>query len=197
MTRRLLISALLLVVLLLGGWYLLSWKPTTSRLGDAQRATAAAVSQRSVLEAKLGTLRATERNIPTVRRALATSAAALPVTASVDSVIDQIDQAATATDVTWTNESQSLSAATSTSTSSSTSSALASGTASTMALTLQVSGRYANVLRFVDLLQHRPRLVVVDNIAFSPNGGNLALAISARAFYDPTALPKIPSATSR
>jgi Tfp pilus assembly protein PilO len=140
---------------------------------------------------ELESLRAVARRLPAAEALLQRTEISLPSAPQVDRVIDEINGIAVADGVAWTNESQSL---TTTGTS-----ATGVGGGSVLGLTLDVSGTFAHVSRFLTDLEQRPRLIVVASLSYSPNadGRGLALNIDARAYYDPSPIPVLPAALLR
>ncbi len=199
MNRRLLLVAALLLVVVLGGWYGLAWKPGQARIASAHASDATALTKRAQLDSELGGLHRLQRDLPADQTTLAKALPALPVAASVPSVIDQIAQAARTTGVAWSNESQSTGTSASTSGSSAAAGSVTTGGSgvSTLALTLQVTGSYKAVTSFVTLLTHRPRLIVVDTLSFAPSTSSVAITIGARAFFDPTPAPDVAKLASQ
>jgi Tfp pilus assembly protein PilO len=206
MSRRIPLIAGGLVLVMFIGWYVALWRPGEAHLRVAHAAQAAALTKQEQLTGELAGLLAIQRKLPTLEGQLRSSEPALPTSVSVDTVIDQINATAVADKIAWTNESQSAgsqtagSAATagaSGSTGTTPSSAPSgAGTAQTLALTLTVAGTYPDMMRFVTDLEHRPRLIVLDSLAYTPGSGDqVAVQISARAFYDTSTLPALPTPT--
>jgi Tfp pilus assembly protein PilO len=196
-TRRVVLFGSLVFVLVIAGWYVALLKPEKHQFHVQQGRVATALTTRRELVARLAGLEALAKGLPADERALAKTVPAIPTTDSVDTVIDQINQVALATGVQWTEESQSIGSGTTAGSTSTSSSAQTptSGTAtaglSTLSMTLSVTGSYQAVTSFVTLLQHRPRLLVVDSLTFDPSAQSVTATIGARAFYDTTPLPKL------
>jgi Tfp pilus assembly protein PilO len=185
MNRRISIVAGTLIVLLVAGWYLLLWSPQSSKLASARAADTKAVANGRQLELELAGIRAVINKLPAERAQLAGSLPVLPDNLDVDTLIDQIYQASHSSGVAWSNESQSITAATSAAATGSTGSA-----PETVTLNLSVAGTYDQVSNFLTALEHRQRLLVVDSVTYNPSGSNTVnTTIVVRAFWDPTAVP--------
>jgi Tfp pilus assembly protein PilO len=184
-TRRVPLIAGVLVVVILLGWYVAIWRPDAAHLSAARASEVTATAKRAQLDSELAGLLGIERKLPALEAQLQAGVTAVPATASLDTVIDQINAIAIADQIEWTTESQGAASAGS-STSSSTGN-------STLTLTLAVAGSYSNMTAFITDLEHRPRLIVLDSLAFAPgSGGRVSVSISGRAFYDSSPLPKLP-----
>ena len=184
------------VVLVLAVWFVGLWRPTATRLTSAKRAVTAAQQQQTTLRSQLLSLRALESKLPSQEASLTQSAAALPGSPSVDTMIDQIAAVASKAGVSWTNESQSMASAAGATTGAAASAGPASsssGSAATLTLTLQVAGPYSAVETFVNDLAQVPRLIVVDSLRVNGNSNSVTAQIDGRAFYDTTPIPKLPA----
>jgi Tfp pilus assembly protein PilO len=201
-----------LAALIVAVWFFAVWRPATSDLHRSVEARTVAITHRQQTDAQLDQLLALERAVPKTETELGQTVRELPAGPGVDTVIDQINAIAQRDAITWTNESQTLAAAgaatpstSGTATSSSTTAAGGSTAApaaaappasgsSTLSLTLDVSGSYVHMAHFIGDLEHLPRLVVIDDLAYSPQTGNgVGVSIGARAFYDPEPVPASPS----
>jgi Tfp pilus assembly protein PilO len=187
--RRLPVVAGVLVAVLFIGWYVAIWRPASGHLRTAHAAIAAAQAAGVKLDGQRAGLLALQRTLPGLGAQLRAGEKALPVAASIDQVIDQINAICVRDAISWTDESQTLSAA-ATSTSDAGSAVLA--------LTLSVTGNYPNMVAFITDLGHLPRLIVVDSLDYAPGDGTaVTVTIAARAFYDSTPIPTAPTTIPR
>jgi Tfp pilus assembly protein PilO len=204
-TRRIPLIAGGVIVVLLLGWYVAVWRPSGSHLREAQSSLAAAAIHERSLAASLGGLSALQRSLPSDVAKLRQAEAAVPSTPSIATLLFQVDAMARAEAITLTNESQSLSAVvaatptattTEATTSSTTIAAAPSSTSSdsVVTLSLQVTGSYSDMGRFITDLQSGPRLIVIDTVTYTPGAGStVSVTMTTRAFYNPAANPVLPA----
>lgn len=193
MNRRLqFLLAVLSVVLVLVAWFFLAWKPQTDAVRSARASVASATASQTRLDTELGTLRAEQRALPDERTALKRSLAALPVATSVPTLIDEVNEDALSSGVSWTQESQTLQAPQSSSTAAT---PTPTSAVEDISLDFTVQGTYPQVRSFLTKLDAQPRLVVVQSLTYTVSNGLLSVSITAEAFYDPTAPTGTLSAT--
>jgi Tfp pilus assembly protein PilO len=192
LTRRMMLIAAGVAVLVLVGWYVVLWSPKGAELGSAKAAIAKADTSQLQLLSEIAGLKGVQRNLPAEVDGLNRSLAAVPVSAGIPALIDQLQQAANGAGVTVTTESQSMGTAASTTGAASTTPVVVpTGAASTVSLNLNVTGSYSQVLEFVGTLEQSPRSIVVDTLNLTAADGVIQATIDGRAFYNPTALPDV------
>jgi Tfp pilus assembly protein PilO len=196
MSRRIPLIAGALVVLLLLIWFVALWRPAVAESHKATASRTAAKALEITLGDRLASLVAQQKSLCSDETKLRQGQVAVPTSVSLDTVIDQINAIALADQISWTNESQSSDAA-SPSAPPSSSGTVSSSDDSTLTLSLQVAGSYTNMAKFITDLEHRPRLIVLDTLSYSPGPSSaVTVSMTARAFYNPTASPMLPNTCS-
>jgi Type II secretion system (T2SS), protein M subtype b len=208
--RTPLIAGTVVIVLLLA-WYVAVWRPAGTASTRAVASKAAVAVLRKQLEDGLAGLLTMQRTLPAQEAQQRLGETEVPTSPSVDTLIDQISSIASADQITWTNESQTLgtasAAAVATTTATTSTSATTTGSSTStvpmsatpasgdtpLAFTLAVSGSYPAMTKFITDLEHRPRLIVIDTLNYAPTGRAISVTITGRAFYNTTANPILPT----
>jgi Tfp pilus assembly protein PilO len=169
-------SAVALVLI----WYVALMRPQAHSLAAAHKAHAAAEQKIATLDSQLAGLRALVKQVPADRSRLGQYIAAVPNTPSLDTALNQLQQAATSSGVTLSSVGPSTPAGT-TGGSSSSSQGTPGGPAITLSMT--ATGSYPALTNFLRATAAMPRALVVDNLSLSGQGSQLSASITARIFY--------------
>jgi Tfp pilus assembly protein PilO len=181
-TRKIVAIAAAGAVALVLIWYVALMRPQVHNLAAAHKAHAAAEQKIETLDSQLAGLRALVKQIPADRARLSQYTAAVPDTPSLDTALNQLQQAAADAGVTLSSVGPSAPASTSGGASSSTQSA-PSGPAITLGIT--ATGSYQALTNFLRQIASIPRALTVDSlsVASGGSGSQLSANISARIFY--------------
>jgi Tfp pilus assembly protein PilO len=210
MSRRNTLIAAGVVVVLILGWYVVLWRPAVAGSNRASAAKDATEAQQVTLASQFAGLEVLQRTLVAQEVKLRQAEIAVPTTASLADVIEQLDGIAKSDRIVWSNESQSLGAVLATtaptttvaapaSSSTATTAVATAGIAtpaaadSTLLLTLNVAGTYGAMTKYITDVEHLPRLIVIDTLNYSPaTTGQITVSMTARAFYNPTPEPALP-----
>jgi Tfp pilus assembly protein PilO len=140
-------------VVLLLLWYFVLFAPTSSDLNDTRDQVAAAQSQKQELENTIGQLKELSANAAQQQASLRTLRAAVPPTPDLGAFILQANDIATASGIDWLSIAPTPPAAT-----------VGAGPTSTIALSMQISGGFFEVLDYLNRLEGLERVVIVDTI---------------------------------
>ena len=176
MSRRILAigaGAAIAIVLL---WFLLLWRPQSSRLDEATSRRDAAEAKNGELTLRVDELEDLERRRPELEAQKDELEAAIPAEADLGEFLLQADEAADAADVRVTSIAPSPPALNE-----------SAGGPTVVALTIDVQGGYFEVLDYLNRLDRLPRLVVTDDVGLAPagEGGSddaLTASLTARMF---------------
>jgi Tfp pilus assembly protein PilO len=165
-------------VVLTGLWFFLLWKPAGASLDTARAEKVAAVQKASELQTRLAHLKLLEKNADTLEQRKALLATAIPDADQLDQFILQVNERATKAGVSFVSVSPSQPA-----TGGAAPAAAAAAAPTNIALQIQVSGDYFQVLKFLEELRDGPRLLTVDTFTLSKgDAGKMTGAIGARMF---------------
>jgi Tfp pilus assembly protein PilO len=184
-TRKIVAIAAAGAVALVLIWYVALVRPQAHHLAAAHKAHAAAEQKIATLDAQLAGLRALVKQIPADRARLGAYTAAVPNTPSLDTALNQLQEAAASARVTLSNVSPSTPASATGGASSS--AQAAGGPAITLGLT--AAGSYPALTNFLRATASMPRAVVVDSLSLAGQGSQLSANITARIFYSGARTP--------
>jgi Tfp pilus assembly protein PilO len=168
------------VAVLVGAWFTLAWRPASAHIVAAHERRHAAAQQVETLKMQLAGLRAAARHVPQLELDAGQLRAAVPDDPQLALLLLEANDAATRSGVAYLTITPTPPAAPS-----------VPGAASEIRLAIDVQGRYAQVLDFVDRLSSLPRALVVDTVSLTPEGPGPALraAIGGRAFTGQSLTP--------
>lgn len=174
MNRRTAIIGFAAAGALLAIWFFLLWGPQGGELEKAGDREDAAASENQELELRLARLRASQERAPSLQAELAELRAAVPDGPDLAQFILDAHTIAEQSGVEFTSITQTPPAPSTT------------GGPPSIALTINVSGGYFEVLDYLDRLDSLGRIVVIDGLTLTPSaeGGPLQVgaAITARMF---------------
>jgi Tfp pilus assembly protein PilO len=192
------------LVVVLAGWYFLLWSPAASDLDAAKERSETAKQRQAQLQTEISRLRAAQADEPKNRARLETLRTAIPdepalgqfildvndaaTRAGIDfiSIAPSVPRAATSTVVTTTTTAPSTGAGGSSTTPTTVAGTVvtpAAPSAAEIAVQLQVTGGYFQVLDFLNRLDALPRLVVTDTVNVSGDTtGRLTVGMTSRIF---------------
>lgn len=181
---KLILAGVLASVAVVGLWYVLLWSPTKGNLGKANSRKAAAESQTQTLLTHLATLKQLEARKPQLDADRNLLATAIPDRDQLDAFILGIDRTAADARVSFVSIAPTPPAA----------APPQPGTPPgppTVNLSIQVSGDYFSILRFLDLVRDGDRLVTVQNVSLAKGGtnGEMTASITGRMFLAQLATP--------
>ena len=197
MTRRVVTIAVLVLVVILAGWYLLLWSPTNSNLDTAKERAETARQRQAQLQSEITRLRAAQASEPQTRARLETLRTAIPDDPALGQFIIDVNDAATRAGIDFISIAPALpraataTAVTTTTAASDTTATTVAGTTVTpvgtgpaeVAVQLQVTGGYFQVLDFLNRLDALPRLVVTDTLNMTADAaGRLTVGLTTRIF---------------
>ena len=174
MRKRLILLAMAAVVLA-GLWFVALWRPETAQLDDARQRQTAAGAQVTTLEAKLADLRAVAGDASKLDLEGSLLRAAMPDDPQLALLLLQANDAAMRSGVQYLTVTPTEPAP-----------SAVPGAATEIRVAIDVTGRYSQLLDFLDRLAALPRTVVVDTVSVTPDGQGpapvLRASISGRAF---------------
>jgi Tfp pilus assembly protein PilO len=179
-TRKIVAIAAASAVVLVLIWFVALVRPQADNLAAAHKAHAAAEQQIATLDSQLAGLRALVKQIPADRARLGAYTAAVPNTPSLDTALNQLQQAATGSGVTLSAVSPSTPAGASGGASSS---AKAAAGDPAITLSMTATGSYPALTNFLRAMANMSRVIVVDNLSLAGQGSQLSANITARIFY--------------
>jgi hypothetical protein len=190
MIKRVALAALGAVVVVVGGWYGIFWRSETNHLATAkkqlQQVEQSVTSDQATVASLTGQVSLAKKEKPV----LAELVGLLPYGPSLDELYDTVNRAAASAGVTlssintpaptgWGQPGGASSAAPSPT-------ASASG-AQVIAMSLSVEGNPPAILRFIESLNHSPRLYVVSSFTITGGKAGGGTTLSVEAFYQSTA----------
>jgi Tfp pilus assembly protein PilO len=146
-----------IVIILL--WYFLLFSPTSKDLNDTRDEVSSAESQKQELQNTIRRLKALSRNATQQAATLRTLHAAIPPTPDLGAFILAANDIATASGINFLAISPSPPAANTT-----------GGPPTMIAVSIQVSGDFFDVLDYLNRLEDLDRLVLVDTVNISAGG---------------------------
>lgn len=196
MSRRVIAIAVAASIVIAGLWFVAMWSPQSKTLHKANARVAAAITQQHTLQADIATLQQEKTQLPAKQAQLDKLKQALPDVPELDTLIDNINAAATASGVDWQNITPSKPLTYSASSGAAIASGLPSGMQS-IQVGLQVNGLYPQLLDFVNRLNGMSRLLGVDSVNFSGVGGAVktSVQIASQIFFVPPT-GSVPATTS-
>ena len=159
MKRGVLIGVIAGALVLILLWYFVLFSPTSSDLSTTRKQVADAQSQKQALENTIAQLKELSANAAQQQASLRTLRAAIPPTPDLGEFILQANDIATASGIDWLSISPSAPTAT-----------VGGGPTSTIALSMQVSGGFFQVLDYLNRLEEIERIVIVDTINVTAAG---------------------------
>lgn len=173
-------------------WYFLLWRPRTNALDDAKTRRGAAEQQETELQASINRLKAAAKNEPRLRAQLETLRTSIPDDPNLAQFILDTNDAATKAGLDFVSISPSLpTAQTATGGGAATTGTATTGTAGAtatalppqIAIQLQMTGGYFQMIDFLNRLNDLPRLTVVDTITVgADNAARLTVSLNGRMF---------------
>ncbi|MGI8793157.1 MAG: type 4a pilus biogenesis protein PilO [Acidimicrobiales bacterium] len=174
MKIKLIAITLAAVVAVTGIWYAMLWSPQGDKLDDAKAEQVAAEAQSAELETRLARLQRLEANKEELERNKELFAALIPDQDELDTFILDIFERAKASGIEFVSVAPAQPPLDSL--------AQAVGPVP-VNLTMQVTGDYFAILRFLEQVRDGERLVTVDNLTMSAGGVNgLTASIAGRMF---------------
>jgi Tfp pilus assembly protein PilO len=162
-------------VALAGLWFVALWRPQTARLDDARQRQVAASTEVTTLEAKLADLRKVAGDGSKLDLEGSLLRAAMPDDPQLALLLLQANDAAIRSGVQYLTVTPTEPAP-----------SAVPGAATEIKVSIDVTGRYTQLLDFLDRLAALPRAVVVDTVSVTPEGQGpapvLRASISGRAF---------------
>ena len=181
MNRRSLLIGVGAAFLVLLIWYFLLWSPRGNAIADAKSRQQTAADAAFELEARLNQLRDAQRNEAATRAQIARLQEAIPEEANLAQFILDANDAATRSGIDFLSIAPTPPAA-GTAVDPATGQPLA-GSPSQIALTVNITGGYFQVLDFVNRLTDLPRIVVIDGLSVSSaSGAELSVGLTGRMF---------------
>ncbi len=181
-------GALVVVVVI---WYLALWSPTQRSYDQAKASAQASAASVQSLQAQIAQLRAsqTAQGQAALGAKLAIETAAIPAVPDLSGLIDQVSAAATQSGVTFTSISPAQPAA---------NAAVATGP-QLIAVAIDVSGGYYQIIDFINRLDTMPRLMVIMGVDLGAGGAGseLTATLSTDVFMSkPIAAPSTTTTTT-
>jgi len=176
--NRVLLAAVGGTLLVLLVWFLFFWGPQGNRLSDARERKEAAESENQRLQLERDRLQAAQERVPELAARLEQLRVAVPEQPNLAQFILDANDAAERSGINFISISPSPPTAGET------------VGPSAIALSINISGGYFQLLDFLNRLEAMPRIVVVDNLTLSPAGGespgDLSGSVTARMFTTAT-----------
>jgi len=196
--RRVIAIAVVASIVVAGIWYMVLWSPQSKSLNKANDRVAAAKATQASLRSEINLLQQEQTQLPAKQAVLDKLKLLLPGVPSLDTLIDNVNNAATASGVDWQNVSPTKPAGYSALNPQAVSGLQA------VQVTMQVNGAYPQLLDFVNRLNAMPRLLDVNSVNFSgvgPSAPKTTAQIVTQIFYLPSpgaaaAAPTTPAAVS-
>lgn len=166
-------------------WFVLLWSPKTAALSDARDAQEIADSKSSELEAQVARLEESLRNAPKLQADLDLVRSAIPAAPDLPQFILDADLAASRAGVAFLSIAPDKPA-------------VAPGGPTQVDLQLTVKGEYQPLLTFLDELLSMRRLVMLDELAVTPDEetGELSASLQARMFTSELPAPTAAAAAA-
>ena len=197
MSRRAVLFGVIAAVVVLAAWYMLLWNPAQGDLDEAKGRTEAASARNSQLESEIARLREVQRSEPLRRAQLETLRTAIPDTPNLAQFILDANDAAAKSGIDFISiapqEPRAAAVAVAPATTPTTAAAggapagtptAATAAPAEVAIQLQISGGYFQVLDFLNRMDNLPRLVVTDAVNMTADAatGRLTAGLTARMF---------------
>ena len=183
MSRKVIAIMIAAVLAISAVWYVVMWSPQGASLKKAQASAASAQTKESSLKAQVAALQKQRAQLPVLNAQIAALKQAIPATANIDQVIDQVNAVTRDVGVTLVAFSPPAIPA-----------AAVPGTptvvgAVPMSLSVSVTGTYFQLIKLINELNAMPRLAVVDGFSLGTpdKSGNISTTITARVFLQPAA----------
>ncbi|MHB1912460.1 MAG: type IV pilus inner membrane component PilO [Acidimicrobiales bacterium] len=143
-------------------WYLALWSPTQRSYDQAQANAQSSAASVQALQAQIAQLRfsQTAKGQAALKAKLAIETAAIPAVPDLSGLIDQVNTAATQSGVTFTSISPAQPAA----------NAVAATGPPVIAVSLNVSGGYYQIIDFINRLDTMSRLMVILGVDLGAGG---------------------------
>ena len=192
MSRKVIAIAIAAALAVTGIWYVALWSPQSKSIKAANARTTAAQATQAGLRSDIAVLKKEQAQLPAKQAELVKLKQALPDMPSLDTLIDNVNNAAIGAGVDW----QTIAPSKPASYSPGQANAVSTGSTQSITVTMGATGLYPQLLDFVNRLNAMPRLMTVDsfNIASVSGGGKTTVQISTQVFYVPTA--STPTTTS-
>ena len=176
----------LLVVLVV--WYLALWSPTQRSYAQAQASAQASAASVQALQAQIAQLRSSQsaQGQAALKAKLATETAAIPPVPDISGLIDQVNQAATQSGVIFTSIAPAKPAA----------NATAAAGPPVIAVSLDVSGGYYQIIDFINRLDTMSRLMVILGVDLGAGGGTSELTATLLTDVFTSKLTTAPTSTT-
>ena len=190
MNRRVIAIAVAASIVVAGIWYMVLWSPQSKSLHKANDRVATARATQASLRSDISLLEQEQAQLPAKQAVLDKLKQLLPNGPSLDTLIDNVNNAAAASGVDWQTVSPTKPAGYSAA------SPQAAGGLQTVAVTMQVNGAYPQLLDFVNRLNAMPRLLDVNSVNFSgvgPSAPKTTAQIVTQIFYLPGAAAGSPT----
>ena len=209
MNRRVIIGAAIAAVLFLLAWYVLLFSPTNDKISVARERKEAADPQLTETRARIDRLRQSQRDEPRLNARREVLRLAIPDQPNLGQLILDINDAAARSGLEFISVAPSPAAvpaptAPTTATTAAPGPATASGATlplteqpAEIRLALSLTGGYIQVLDFMNRVDRLPRIVVFDAVTLNADlTGRLTVALTARAFTQPSGVAGAPTTTS-
>ncbi|MDP9073344.1 MAG: type 4a pilus biogenesis protein PilO [Actinomycetota bacterium] len=198
MNRRVIAIAVAASVVVAGIWYMVLWSPQSKSLNKANARVAAAQATQASLRSDIKLLQREQTELPAKQAVLEKLKQLLPNVPSLDSVIDNVNNAALASGVDWQSLAPTKPAAYATN------APPAVAGLQAIQVTMAVNGAYPQLLDFVNRLNAMPRLLDVNSVNLAgvgPAAAKTTATIVTQIFYLPapgaaTAAPAAPAPVS-
>lgn len=175
-------------------WYLFVFSGQSKTLHTTNSQVSATRSQAQTLRQQIAVLQQEKVGLPAAQTKLAAIEAALPNSASLDKLIDDVNAAANQAGVDWKTINPTKPATYVTTGAQAAPSGLAGGMQA-VTVTMEASGNYDQVLAFVTNLNSMSRLLDVDSLSLSGvnTPGPTTAQISTQIFFVPGAATTTPA----
>jgi Tfp pilus assembly protein PilO len=173
-------TAIAVLVVFVAGWFLLV-KPQSSHASSLRSQAATQQSNNQLLITQIATLQAEHKQLPAQQAQLAKFATEVPGDASEPMVIRQLSAAAAGAGIDLVSITPGAPAVVTPPTApiGSTNLTTPSGTLIQLPISLGITGTYANVESFFQLLQKLPRALLITNWSLCPDGVTASAGSSA------------------
>lgn len=173
--RVVIVIGAVVAVVLIAGWALLLYKPESDKLGSVQRQVEAEKAQETTLAAQLVKLQDLKEQEPQIDAELSRVKSLVPDAPDLSTYIREANRIATESGIDWLK----VSAA----------DPQASGDVTTVALDLELTGKYFNVVDYLTRVQELSRAVRFDSLQMSgisgddgSSAGGVSVKLSGRMF---------------
>jgi len=162
------VVALIVALVVVAVWYVVLWAPRARAISRGRAAVLAADAQHGELLAEVAQLRAEAARMDATKRQLATLSHAVPASPRLADFIDEVDAAARAAKVTFLTVSPSKPTALTSATGAPVT--VGGRDEESIAVTIDGTGTFFDVLDFLRHLAAMPRILVVSSIGLGPSG---------------------------